>query len=76
MYIHEIKKKKKTLAEAMFNFLKLPHIHITYLMSLRLPLEKERQPTPVFLPGESHRQRNLAGCSPWRRTESDMTEVM
>ena len=22
-------------------------------------------PTPVFLPGESHRQRSLAGCSPW-----------
>ena len=23
------------------------------------------QPTPVFLPGEFHRQRSLAGCSPW-----------
>jgi len=23
------------------------------------------QPTPVFLPGESHGQRNLAGYSPW-----------
>ena len=23
------------------------------------------QPTPVFLPRESHGQRNLAGCSPW-----------
>ena len=22
------------------------------------------QPTPVFLPGESHRQRSLVGCSP------------
>ena len=22
------------------------------------------QPTPVFLPGESHGQRSLAGCSP------------
>ena len=28
-------------------------------------LEKERQPIPVFLPGESHRQRSLAGYSPW-----------
>ena len=26
---------------------------------------KKWQPTPVFLPGESHGQRNLAGCSPW-----------
>ena len=23
------------------------------------------QPTPVFLPGESHVQRSLVGCSPW-----------
>ena len=23
-----------------------------------------RHPTPVFLPGESHGQRSLAGCSP------------
>ena len=28
------------------------------------PLEKERQPTPVFLPGESHGQKNLVGYSP------------
>ena len=28
------------------------------------PLEKEMQPTPVFLPGESHGQRSLAGYSP------------
>ena len=34
------------------------------------------QPTPVFLPGESHGQRNLAGCGPWRRKESDMTEQL
>ena len=29
------------------------------------PLEKEWQPTPVFLPGKSHGQRSLAGYSPW-----------
>ena len=32
------------------------------------------QPTPVFLPGEFHGQRSLAGYSPWVRKESDMTE--
>ena len=32
------------------------------------------QPTPVFLPGESHGQRSLASYSPWNRKESDMTE--
>ena len=30
--------------------------------------------TPVFLPGESHRQRSLTGYSPRGRKESDMTE--
>ena len=29
------------------------------------------QPTPVFLPGESQRQRSLVGCRLWGRTESD-----
>ena len=33
------------------------------------------QPTPVFLPGESHGWRSLVGCSPWGRTESDTTEA-
>ena len=33
------------------------------------------QPTPEFLPGESHGQRSLAGCSPGDCRESDVTEV-
>ena len=32
------------------------------------------QPTPVFLPGESHEQRSLVCYSPWGRKESDTTE--
>ena len=31
-------------------------------------------PPPVLLPGESHGRGSLAGCSPWGREESDMTE--
>ena len=38
-------------------------------------LEKEMQPTPVFLPGESQGRGSLVGCCLWGRTESDMTEV-
>ena len=38
------------------------------------PLEKEWQPTPVFLPGGFHRQRSLAGYIPWGHKESDVTE--
>ena len=34
------------------------------------------QPTPVFLPGESHGQRSLAGYSPWGHKESYRTEAI
>ena len=33
----------------------------------KIPWRRKWQPTPVFLPGESHRQRSLAGYSPWGR---------
>ena len=39
-----------------------------------IPWRRKWQPTPVFLPGESHGQRSLAGYSPWGCKESDMTE--
>ena len=39
------------------------------------PLEEKWQPTPVFLPGESHGQRSLVGYSPWGHKESDTTEA-
>ena len=32
------------------------------------------QPTSVFLPGESHGQKNLVGYSPWGHKESDRTK--
>ena len=38
------------------------------------PLEKKWQPTPVFLPGESHGQRSLVGYSPWGCRESSTTK--
>ena len=31
-------------------------------------------PTPVLLPGKSHGQRGLVGCSSWGREELDTTE--
>ena len=34
------------------------------------------QPTPIFLPGESHGQRSLVGYSPWGCKESDMTKQL
>ena len=38
------------------------------------PLEKEMEPTPVFLSGKSHGWRGLVGYCPWDRKESDTTE--
>ena len=38
--------------------------------------KRESQPTAVFLPGKSHRQRSLAGNSLWGRKELDMTEQL
>ena len=35
---------------------------------------RQWQPTPALLPGKSHGQRSLVGCSPWGREESDTTE--
>ena len=40
----------------------------------KIPWRRKGQPTPVFLPGESHGQRSLVGYSPWGPKESDMTE--
>ena len=39
------------------------------------PLEEGMATYLVFLPGESHGQRSLVGCSPESRKESDMTEA-
>ena len=41
----------------------------------KIPWRRKWQPTPVFLPGESHGWRSLVGYSPWGHKESDRTEV-
>ena len=40
----------------------------------KIPWSKNWQPTPVFLPEESHGQVSQAGYSPWGHKESDITE--
>ena len=44
------------------------------LGSGRSPWRRKWQRAPVFLPGESHGQRSLAGYSPWSGKEPDTTE--
>ena len=48
----------------------------TWVRSLgwKHPLEEKWQPTPVFLPGESHGHGNLEVYSPWGCKESGATE--
>ena len=40
---------------------KLPAMLETWVQSLEIPWRRNWQPTPVFLPGESHGQRSLVG---------------
>ena len=40
----------------------------------KIPWRRKWQPIPVLLPGELHKQRSLAGYSPWGGKESDKTE--
>ena len=51
---------------------------LTQLFAHNLERTRRRQwhPTPVLLPGKSHGQRSLVGCSPWGRSKSDTTEQL
>ena len=60
--VHGVSKSQTRLSNFTFTF----HFHAW---------EKERQPTPVFLPGESQGRGSLVGCHLWGHTESDTTEV-
>ena len=41
----------------------------------KIPWRRKWYPSPLFLPGESHGQRNLEGCSPRGHKESDSAEA-
>ena len=41
----------------------------------KVPWRRKWQPTPVFLPGESHGQKSLVDYSPYSHIELDVTEV-
>ena len=60
--VHGVAKSWTRLSDFTFTF----HFHV---------LEKEMQPTPVFLPGESQGRGSLVGCRLWGRTESDTTDT-
>ena len=55
----------------------IPH-DLTYMWNIKKTKlnwwRRQWRPTPGLLPGKSHGQRSLVGCSPWGCKESDMTE--
>ena len=50
-------------------------LHFPFSLFTFMHWRRKRQPTPVFLPGESQGRGSLVGCHLWDRTESDMTEA-
>ena len=48
---------------------------VVYKTHFKIPWRRAWQPTPVFLPGESHGERSLAGYSPWGCKELDMIKA-
>ena len=42
----------------------------------KIPWKRKWQPTPVFLPGKSHGQWSLAGCSLWGYKELNTTYLV
>ena len=51
-------------------------VHLNCSLPFCLSQRRKWQPLPVFLPGEFHAQRSLAGYSPWGLKESDTTEQL
>ena len=60
--VHGVAEGRTRLSNFTFTF----HFHA---------LEKEWQPTPVFLPRESQGRESLVGCRLWGCTEWDTTEA-
>ena len=57
----------------IYNGILLSHVQ-NEIMPLQQHRRRKWHPTPVLLPGKSYGRRNLVGCSPWGRKESDRTE--
>ena len=49
---------------------------IMWFLPLMIPWRRKWQTTPVSLPGKSHGQKSLVGCSPWGLRESGTAEQL
>ena len=44
-----------------------PDLKSFIILQINSQMERKRQPTPIFLPGESHGQASLVSYGPWGR---------
>ena len=58
-------KKQKISRKTHSALLKCYWLKIKNMASLDKHRRRQWHPTPVLLPGKSHRRRSLVGCSPW-----------
>ena len=61
------------MAKTVKNLPTMPEIRFNPWVR-KIPGKREWQSTPVFLPGQSHGQKSLAGYSPWGCKKSNLTE--
>jgi len=66
----------KKIYSSLVNYTIVSRSETFLFFTLSSSSRRRRQwhPTPVLLPGKSHGQRSLVGCSPWGHEESDTTE--
>ena len=50
--------------------------HRFYPWVRKIPRRRAWQPTPIFLPGESHGKMSMVDYGPWGHKESDTTEAI
>ena len=75
--VHGVAESDTTERLNSSNWCKIFHTFSIFIKTTLLTcLRKKWQPTPIFLPGEFHGQRGLAGYSPWDHKESHMTEQL
>ena len=76
-HLNAKKKKNDLIPFTKINSKLITDLNVRYkiMKVLEDNWRRKWQPTPVFLPGESHGRRSLVCCSPWGRTESDTTEA-
>ena len=53
----------------------LPAVQETWAWVGKITCRRKWQPTPVFVPGESHGQKSLAGYSPWGRKSQTQLRI-